>query len=247
MDTETVQKLCELNQQFYERFADSFSKTRDQPWEGWTRVLERLEQRSRDRLSVLDLGCGNGRFGRFLYQKSTRPIQYLGLDQSAALLNHARKQLAPWPQARFEQAELALHPPKIEQRFDLVALFGLLHHLPGKQTRRQLIGQAQRYVRPGGLLALTVWQFAQRPRFARKLVPWSELNRYTDRVVATEQLETGDYLLRWGTGEEAVRYCHHCSDDELAQLLGTVALELVDEFRADGRSHDLNRYVVLSA
>lgn len=39
MNRETVRALCQLNTEFYERNAASFSQTRTAPWEGWRRCM----------------------------------------------------------------------------------------------------------------------------------------------------------------------------------------------------------------
>ena len=60
-------------------------------------------------------------------------------------------------------------------------------------------------------------------------------------------LGTGDYLLGWQGSPGAWRYCHSFDDaevDELLSDLGGVARP-VARFASDGRSGDLNAYVVL--
>ena len=57
-------------------------------------------------------------------------------------------------------------------------------------------------------------------------------------------LEPGDHLLRWGA-TSLPRYCHFTTPDELRDLLPAGETERVDEFTADGKAGDLNRYVVL--
>ena len=51
--------------------------------------------------------------------------------------------------------------------FSLVALMGVLHHVPGRETRAALVAAAADRLAPGGLLALTLWRFAGRPRRCR--------------------------------------------------------------------------------
>jgi hypothetical protein len=59
--------------------------------------------------------------------------------------------------------------------------------------------------------------------------------------------DKGDYLLGWQGRRDVQRYCHSFCEEEVDSLAGTVAEQAreVDRFSADGKSGDLNRYVVL--
>lgn len=60
-------RLCALTGEFYRANAESFSQTRQSPWQGWVRLLEVVEAASgQEPLRVLDLACGNLRFERYL-------------------------------------------------------------------------------------------------------------------------------------------------------------------------------------
>src|SRR5690606_28455 len=94
MNPRTVFELNRINLDFYRRQAESFSQSRGKPWRGWDRVLAQLPARaSQSTLSVLDVGCGNGRFGAYLEQHLGEPFSYQGLDASSALLLCARERL----------------------------------------------------------------------------------------------------------------------------------------------------------
>ena len=86
LDEPTLRALNAINRAFYREGAAEFSAPRDHPWPGWTRVAELVASaRLAEPLEVLDVGCGNGRFGWFLAKR--RPeLRYLGLDASAELL-----------------------------------------------------------------------------------------------------------------------------------------------------------------
>ena len=192
MNEATAIALNALNRDFYRESAADFARTRSAPWPGWRELPPLLEDRPG--ASILDAGCGNGRFASFLRDALGTPFLYCGIDSSAPLLALARRALARVPGARLLQADLVLEPPERalpDERFDLVAAFGLLHHVPGESRRRELIRALAARVAKGGFLALTFWDFAGEPRFARKAlaqVP-AELSG---------QLEPGDVLLRWG-------------------------------------------------
>ena len=237
MDHATRKRLLALNRDFYAREAESFSGTRNHPWPGWIRVVDGLAPGP---LAVLDAGCGNGRLARFLLERGEDAVDYVGVDSSAALIDAARK-ATPSPGARFEVLDLIESPEAIPAGpFDLVAVFGLVHHLPGFETRLQLIRDLASRLARGGRIAVTCWRFGSDPRVEGRLLDWGD-------IVDPARLDPGDHLLRWGESPDVGRYCHFAGDDEIDELAQTVqatGLELVDRFRSDGKSGDLNEYLV---
>ncbi len=226
MNDATIKRLNAINRRFYETTATAFDETRGRPWPGWDRLLPYL----RTPLTVLDVGCGNGRFGRFLADRLSGPLRYHGLDSSPALLARAAAALAG-VEARLDLWN-AIEQPLPEEEYDLVALFGVLHHIPAARRRRDFARALAARVAPGGLLVFTTWRFCEQPRFRERIVPWPE----------GYEVERGDYLLDWRRGAHALRYCHYADDAEQAALVAATGLSEVETFRADG---GLNVYSVL--
>jgi SAM-dependent methyltransferase len=254
VDAKTARALNAINLGFYRGAAAEFAATRRDPWPGWRRLLERVraEGLARD-LSVLDAGCGHGRFAAFLAgELGSGPaaagpaFRYVGVDASAELLALARARAIPG--THWRAGDLVLADPERalpEGPFSLAVLFGVLHHVPGRERRRRLLEALARRLRPGGLLALTAWRFEAFLRFSSRIVPWRDFAARSGDAIDPAQLEPGDHLLAWGTGGERVRYCHFCDDAELADLTRDLACEAADAYAADGREGELNRYLVL--
>ena len=97
---------------------------------------------------------------------------------------------------------------------------------------------------PGGILALTSWQFEAFARFQSRLIPWREYNRTAADPIDTAQLEPGDHLLPWGDGSPAHRYCHFTSESDTRKLLEDLSFEVIESYAADGREENLNRYFI---
>ena len=233
MDEATIRALNALNRQFYHTIAAHFDRTRTRPWAGWERLLLYLAALPRP-VHVLDVGCGNGRFGVFLAERlGAENIRYHGVDGAPELLERARAALANMP-AQLEQRDV-IEGPLPEGTYGLVALFGVLHHVPSYEKRRAFMRELAARVAPGGLLTLTAWCFYEFERFRRRVQPWPE------GLCA----EKHDYLLDWQSGPRAVRYCHYVDEAEHADLLAATGLEVLETFRADGKSGSLNRYSVL--
>lgn len=96
-----IRKLNDLTSDFYAREAASFSATRQAPWHGWERVWKLITAHdavqnpfpshaarvpdddtgdSGAPLTILDLGCGNLRFERFLAERTNAPLRVTALD-----------------------------------------------------------------------------------------------------------------------------------------------------------------------
>jgi tRNA (uracil-5-)-methyltransferase TRM9 len=239
MDQTLVNRLNQINRDFYRLTVQDFDESRGRPWAGWTRLLPYLAAFDAP-IRVLDVGCGNGRFGRFLARNLDSSICYHGLDYTPALLDAARSAFAQMnilPDAILEERDIVERPPDAGQ-YDLVALFGVLHHVPGHAGRRALLRALAKRVAPGGLLVFTCWCFYEYERFRRRIIAWP----------ADLSVEPGDYLLDWQRGHAAntaLRYCHYVDATEHAALVTATGLDLIETFRADGHTDDINRYSLL--
>lgn len=243
MDATTRDALRALNRDFYERHALAFDATRDHAWPGWGRVLARLPA---GRRSLLDAGCGNGRFARFLAASDRgADVDYLGIDASEALVRVARERCAHagLRRLRFVRGDLFDDGDLLPGPFDAVVLFGVLHHVPGFEERVRLVARLATRLTAGGLLAATLWRFGADPRAAGHTLAWDTHPARVD----PRALEPGDHLLAWGGSRRVARYCHFVDDAEVERLVERCAaggLRLVDRFRSDGRGGDLNEYLL---
>ena len=88
MNFATAQRLLTINREFYDRFGDSFSATRQRLQPGVNKILETIHVDD----SVLDLGCGNGHFLHELIRRGHKAA-LLGVDFSLPLLRNAESTL----------------------------------------------------------------------------------------------------------------------------------------------------------
>ena len=255
MQSHTANHLLAINRAFYRRHADDFTRTRRQAWPGWERLLPLLRGRAR----LLDVGCGNGRFGRFwaraqdetsLGEARTRApadpgaapqyaLQYHAIDASLPLLREAALTMRATPQVktRLEWRDVFTDPPR-HGRYPLIVLLGVLHHIPGRRRRAALLRALGERLTDDGLLIVTFWRFGADPRLRGRTLPWP------DELAG--QVEANDFLLRWGGHElGAARYCHHFDEAEERELVAASGLRLRESFAADGASGALNAYRIL--
>jgi SAM-dependent methyltransferase len=251
MDEKTVRSLNAINRSFYDDFASAFSETRRDPWPGWERLPGLLGRHGPGPVRILDLGCGNGRLGAYLADalpESRSALDFTGIDASAALLDEVHARRLPIGNVRTECIDLVSTPIAAhlgKRRFALIALFGLIHHLPSERRRRELLASLARHLEPGGILAFAVWRFEAFERFRTKVRPWREFNAGSPDPIDEGQLEPGDHLLPWGAEGSAVRYCHFVDDAEAERLVQATNLQIADRYVADGREGSLNRYFLL--
>lgn len=248
MNTETVGTLNRITRRFYDNSAYGFAVTHEASRPGWGQVLDTLAPSIKNLpdLSVLDIGCGNGRFAHFFQNYFKRPFSYLGLDASPTLIEFAAAQVADIEGATcvlFDFVENSLERLIPDRTFALVVAFGVLHHIPAHSGRRDFLEQLCQRVAPGGALACSIWR-AQHPEQAgQETLSWEEYNCRAREPVEIAQLETGDNLVaRRGS---AARYCHFVDDAETVRLFNGLPMDQIDTFMADGRGGALNRYLLL--
>lgn len=204
---------------------------------------------SRKPLRVLDVACGNGRFLRFLQEALPDvEVEYYAVDDCEQLVVEglagdgdgvAFQKLDVVNRLIEGSIEHAIEAPPA----DIAVCFGFFHHVPGSEARAALLRMLVDSVRPGGYVAVSLWQFAKSPELAAKAVETTAKARAEYGLPA---LETGDYLLGWQNRPHAYRYCHTFSDEEVDRLVCTVGdrAQLVSRFEADGRTGTLNSYLV---
>lgn len=236
MEPIIVQKLIDINQQFYQRFADQFSETRGRLQPGVERIVADLPKSA----AVLDIGCGNGELARRLVSRGFEG-RYVGLDFSDGLLEHARERLKDEERVEFGLVDLGA--PDWDQglavgSFDVVMAFAVMHHLPGDELRQRVCRQVRSLLVPGGRFIHSNWQFLNSEKLRQRIHPWAEAG------LADEDVDEGDYLLDWRRGGFGLRYAHHYSVEELSRLAQVSGFDVEDSFGSDGSTGDLGLYQV---
>jgi tRNA (uracil-5-)-methyltransferase TRM9 len=234
MDTHIACQLVELNHTFYEKFAGSFSESRTQPQAGFYRLHQM--HLFDDIHSLLDVGCGNGRFGQFLLSKGMS-IEYVGVDFSRELLA-----LGDEETSRFVERDIS-QPGCLAGlgSFDVIVSFSTLQHIPMKANRVRLVREMKTHLNPNGRLILANWQFLDSPRQRKKIRPWSEIG------LAEEDVEPADYLLSWQREGYGLRYVAFLDETAVRSMAEQAGLNIEVNFRSDGREGNLNLFSVLSA
>jgi SAM-dependent methyltransferase len=207
MDKKYAQYLLEETRHNYNTIAGDFSASRRYLWPG----LEKLAQEVRPNDKVLDLGCGNGRFFDLLKGKK---INYIGIDNSAALIEIAQKS---HPEADFRTGE-ALDLSFPDNSFDKVFSIAVLHHIPSEDLRLRFLSEAKRVLRPGGILILTVWDLG------RGRGRWLNIKFGLLKILRKSKLDFGDVFVPWQNKVD--RYVHCFSKGELKRAVEGAGFEV---------------------
>jgi 2-polyprenyl-3-methyl-5-hydroxy-6-metoxy-1,4-benzoquinol methylase len=237
MDSATAARLIELNREFYTRFGDSFSATRQRIQPGVRRVMEMLNEDE----SILDLGCGNGWFARELADHGHRGT-YLGVDFSLPLLQNADVYSGAFS-ATFHEVDLTKLSESKEEilvhgKWGIVTAFAVLHHIPSHNLRIGILKEVRELLKPDGRFIHSNWQFMNSDKLRKRVQPWG-----TGSTSGLE-VDADDYLLDWRSGGEGLRYVHHFSEAELGELAEESHFQIEGTFYSDGETGNLGLYQV---
>ena len=245
MDQAIINQLNEINKEFYQTFAGSFSRTRLRVQPGVMRIMQRIPTHG----NWLDVGCGNGNLALEWIRQGRTGIYY-GMDASSALVEHARSRLSGISldsglHIGFLEADVltenwsALLP---QIGWDGVMMFAVLHHIPGFNQRLKLLKAIRDLLRPDYPVYMSVWQLQNSPRLMSRVLPWSKVN------IEQTYLEDGDVLMDWRAkdlGEpegEGLRYVHIFNEKELADLASASGFQVEESTFSDGHEGNLGLY-----
>jgi len=186
----------------YEAIAEDFSATRSHHWPEFKVFSGAIPSGSK----VLDLGCGNARFFRYLAEEK-KSVDYTGVDFSLKLLAIAKKN---YPKQEFlEQDITALDIPR---RFDRIVCVAAFHHIPSRGLRKKALKLMSDHLEDDGLLLISVWNLWQW-RYAPVL-----LKSFLNAIISGFRRDPRDVFIPFGR-RKVLRYYHAFIPFELSRLL----------------------------
>lgn len=201
MERDCAQYLLKKTAEDYDQIAQDYAKTRNFTWD-----IQCLAKYADAGEKVLDLGCGSGRLLGMLKDKR---INYIGFDASEKLIEIAKKN---YPEADFRTGD-ALSLPFPADFFDKIFSIRVLPHIPSKEFQHRFLKEAQRILKPGGLLILTAWN-GYNLKNMKGFLPM--VKNYFLKLIGKSKLDFGDALIPWD--KKILRYYHFFTKRELGNL-----------------------------
>ncbi|KKS63768.1 MAG: hypothetical protein UV32_C0035G0005 [Candidatus Collierbacteria bacterium GW2011_GWF2_42_51] len=130
----------------YDNIGKEFSSSRQYIWPDLKPYLKNVKSGS----SVLDVGCGNGK--------------YTGLDISKELLKEAER---AHPEHKFYETDITKESLwKHLPQYDYIFCIAVFHHLPTKKDQLFVLNQIKRHLKPRGKILITAWNLWQ-PKYLK--------------------------------------------------------------------------------
>jgi ubiquinone/menaquinone biosynthesis C-methylase UbiE len=205
MNSKQAQAIIHKTRVDYNRIARHFSATRVRVWP----EFEYLKTFLGDDQTILDWGCGSGRFILGLQDKKN--IKYFGIDQSDELIKIARETYATEVKAGWAKFySTTLQAQKFPDNFfDLEFLISSFFHLPDENTRLSTLQELYRVIKPDGKIVILVWNLGS---------DWAKEKLKKD----WKKIGENDFIVPWKNQQGEViseRYYHHFTSEELSGLL----------------------------
>lgn len=224
----------EKNQKNYNLIAEEFSQTRNfisDNFKNW------IKKYIREKEKILDWGCGNGRFYEIL-----KANDYYGIDISKNMIAIARQK---YPEANFTISS-PLVIPYPDNFFDKIISLAVFHHLPSKKLRIQFLKEAQRTLKPNGLLILTVWNISFKQLIISK--NWKRLKLrlkfFFLKLIGKNPLDFNDIFIPWNN--KCQRYIHCFSLKELENICRKIDFKIIEKGTIKEGQKESNFFIILS-
>jgi SAM-dependent methyltransferase len=265
MQKGTINRLNALNRDFYNTVGSLWNQDPNYYWQGWYELKKYINNSiktnsidNKKSLKILDIGCGNGRFGYFLdtILPTDISLEYVGLDFSDTLLFKLNIQSLQTKQRSYQlfKCDLLednfvdlLNNQNIFPKFDIIVMFGLIHTIPSQNSRLELFNIVSSILKPADLLIFTTLEYLDNPRLQKRIIDKNDPNNqsiYNQLNLDINDLEEGDNLLEWVKRINSYRYSHAFTPKEINFYLQKADLILNESFCCDGRTMKRNKYYI---
>lgn len=196
----------------YLSIAKHFSDKRRNQWSWITEFIIKINE-NKGNISVLDIGCGNGRN----MEGFNKNVNVFGIDNCNAFVKICRERGKNVTET--DMAEI----PFGDNYFDYLISIASFHHLSTKTRRIKALREIHRVSKPNAKMLLSVWSLNQPPNsgqskkiknYGDNLITWNKYNEnfqryyYIFQIVELKQLltENGWEIERhfWDYGNEVV-------------------------------------------
>ena len=154
------QEIKQDLQSFYNTEAKKYAETRKKFWHEEKAILDAITPlfENKDKVRVLEFGCGSGRFATLLNQNFPGQFDYVWIDLSDELLSYASQNN---PNLTFFQWDITKLVKNFEQEsFDLIVWTSSFQHIPTNKECSFLMKNFYRLLDYDGMLLMTNWSLS---------------------------------------------------------------------------------------
>ena len=154
------QKIKQDLESFYNSEAKKYAETRKKFWHEEKAILEAITPlfEQKEKVRILEFGCGSGRFATLLNQNFAGKFDYVWIDLSEELLSYASKDN---PNLTFFQWDITKLIKNFEQEsFDLIVWTSSFQHIPTSKERSFLMKNFYRLLDYDWMLLMTNWSLS---------------------------------------------------------------------------------------
>lgn len=137
---------------------------------------------------ILDIGCGNGKLLRSLYEKFGNEVQLYGIDHTVSIIRSAHELNSDLP-IKFKIANIE-DIPYMDGTFDWVICTFVAHHMT-TDGKAAIIQQARRVLKRGGKLIITDLGM---PRHIWSRI-FASINRFRCSMYAKNNMEIVEHYI----------------------------------------------------
>lgn len=95
---------------------------------------------------ILDLGCGTADILDYIYDEK----MYVGIDNNRLYIRENKKRFEDRKTCRFYYTDLNTYSEKVSQKFDIVLMIGVMHHIDDNEVE-QVMKSIKRIIADGGV------------------------------------------------------------------------------------------------
>ncbi|MCK9466868.1 MAG: class I SAM-dependent methyltransferase [Candidatus Absconditabacterales bacterium] len=209
-------------EKFYDQEAKKYYFSRKKYRSDGYIILEEIKKNPKKTISILEFGCGSGRFISFLKQNlQNKKINYIGVDLSKKLLEFAKKDN---PKSEFIQDDIFNYIQQTKQEsFDYIVGIASFQHIPSKKESLFLLKNFYRSLNYGGQLIMINWSFSK--RFIQKYYK-SLVSSILKSIYTASKHSWNDLYIPWkNKGVVSKRYYHIFTKKEIENLTKTTGFK----------------------
>jgi len=205
-------KVKQTIKEFYDNQAEKFSQTRTKIWPEFNYIAQEVEKLLvwKDKIKILELGCGDGRLCRFLAEKFPGKIEYIWVDISEGLIRIAKKLSENYQinsQISFIVSDMLDYLENVEpETFDFIVAVASFQHIPTRWERLLILKHIYRILKYGGEVMMFNWSFS---KWFFKKYKWQVLKSFILGVLSLWTKAINDIMVPWKTESKTFyRYYH---------------------------------------